>query len=100
MRRRIAILAALLAATALAGCEKKDKPALETRTVQRADFAPEEFGIGRPHTRSAACNREIDKLLDQIRVCINTRPAAECKTMQDKNNDRIGQIKNQRRCSR
>lgn len=100
MNRRLTILLFLLVATALSGCEKKEKPASETRTVQRADFAPEEFGIGRPHTKSAACNREIDKLLDEIRVCINSRSATECAPLQNRNNDRIGQLKNQRRCSR
>lgn len=92
--------AALLALISLSGCQQRSEPEAPAKTPHRTDFTPEEFGVGREHTKSDACNREIDGLLDQIRVCVNTRPEAECARLQDENNKRIRQIKNSRRCSR
>jgi hypothetical protein len=51
------------------------------------------------HTRNAACNREIDRLLDEIRMCFNTRPTGSCDGLQQANSAKTGRIKNSARCS-
>ena len=99
--RHIALLViALLALGGLGACEKMQEPEVVSKIAQRNDFSREEFGIGRKHTKNTSCNREIDQLLDQIRICINTRTTEECTALQDGNNGRIGQLKNQLRCGR
>ena len=99
--RRITLLViALLTLGGLSACEKKKEPEAISIIPPRNDFSREEFGIGRKHTKNAGCNREIDQLLDQIRICINTRTTEECASLQDGNNGRIGQLKNQLRCAR
>lgn len=80
----------------LLACEKPPEPDLKIE--RRTDFAPEEFGIGRPHTRNAACNREIDRLLDATRLCFNSRPEAECSRLQAKNSRAIARLKGTARC--
>jgi len=85
----------------LAACHKPAPEALPAvKTEHRADFTPDEFGIGRPHTRSVRCNREIDRLLEQIRQCINKNPGADCGTLQQTNNNRIARLENSLRCGR
>ena len=85
----------------LAACHKPAPEALPAvKTEHRADFTPDEFGIGRPHTRSARCNREIDRLLEQIRQCINKNPDADCGTLQQTNNNRIARLENSLHCRR
>jgi hypothetical protein len=81
------------------GCKQKPPPEQPSRTPPRTDFSPEDFGIGRKHTKSTACNREIDQLLDQARVCYGSRPMAECEALQRGNSDKIGRLKNSSRCS-
>jgi len=85
----------------LAACHKpapEEPPAVKTE--HRTDFTPEEFGIGRPHTRSARCNREIDRLLEQIRQCVNKNPGADCDMLQQTSNNRIARLENSLHCSR
>ena len=82
-----------------AGCKQKPPPDQPSRTPPRTDFSPEEFGIGRKHTKSAACNHEIDQLLEQVRRCYGSRPTAECEVLQRGNSDKIARLKNTSRCS-
>jgi hypothetical protein len=101
LNRPVALLVAtLLVLGGLSACEKKKKEPEVTKIPPRTDFSREEFGIGRKHTKNTACNQEIDRLLDQIRVCLNTRGQDACTAMQDDNNTRIGKLKNQLRCAR
>lgn len=94
-------IATVLLALNLAACHKPapDAPP-EVKTEHRTDFTPDEFGIGRLHTRSARCNREIDRLLEQIRQCINKNPGADCDTLQQTSNNRIARLENSLHCSR
>ena len=94
--------AALLAVivTSAAGCKQKPPPDAPSRTPPRTDFTPEDFGVGRAHTKNAACNREIDQMLEPVRLCYNTRPTAECDVLQRAQSDKIARLKNSRRCSR
>lgn len=99
MIRKILLPALLLAAVAAAGC--RDNPKEDTARIKpRMDFAPEEFGIGRAHTPSQTCNRQIDALLEEVRRCYNERGGAGCQALQQNRNQRIAQIKNSARCRR
>jgi len=90
-----------VAALLVGGCKPKPPPDAPSRTPPRTDFSPEDFGIGRKHTKSSACNREIDLLLDQARLCYSygSRPVTECEVLQRANSDKIGRLKNSSRCS-
>lgn len=100
MRSRLS-LAAAFALLALVSCRGPAPPDEATKkTVYRTDFTPEEFGVGRAHTQSAACNRDIDRLLDEIRACYNAAPGDDCTALQRANSDKIGHIKIARRCRR
>lgn len=96
--RLAATLAVLL--TGAAACKQKPPPDQPSRTPPRTDFSPEEFGVGRAHTKNAACNQEIDLMLNQARRCYNTRPAAECDAQQRVDAEKTARLKNSRRCSR
>jgi len=90
----------LMAVTLVVGsCKQKPPPEEPSRTPPRTDFSPEDFGIGRKHTKSHTCNREIDQLLEQLRVCYGSRPTAECEVLQRGNSDKIARLKNTSRCS-
>ncbi|MDH4133171.1 MAG: hypothetical protein OEV31_00135 [Gammaproteobacteria bacterium] len=88
--------AALLALLLAGGCSKKETPSQPT--VQRTDFSPEEFGMGRAHTRNAGCNREIDAIMDITRLCVNSGQGKACDPVREKNSERISRIKNSARC--
>lgn len=92
---KVACLAILAAAV---GCKQKPPPDDAVHIQPRTDFSREDFGIGRPHTRNAACNREIDRLLDETRLCFNRRPGEGCDRLQQANSDRITRLKNSDRC--
>lgn len=95
------LIAITLLALSLAACHKPPPEAPpEINTEHRSDFTPEEFGIGRPHTRNASCNREIDQLLEQIRECVNKNSTVNCDTQQQANNNRIARLENSLRCQR
>ena len=81
------------------GCKQKPPAEEPSRTPPRTDFSPEDFGIGRQHTKSKPCNREIDQLLEQVRLCYGTRPTPECEALLRGNSDKIGRLKNTSRCS-
>ena len=100
--RRAALLLAVvaLATVAIPACKKKPPEEIVSHTVQRRDFAPEEFGIGREHTPDRACNRDIDQILDETRRCFNNPPAGGCNRLQEANAARIGRLKNSERCAR
>jgi hypothetical protein len=83
---------------AVGGCKQKPPPDEPSRTPPRTDYSAEDFGIGRNHTKSAACNREIDQLLEQVRHCYGARPMAECEALQRGNSDKIARLKNTSRC--
>jgi len=89
----------IVAALIMGGCKQKPPADEPSRTPPRTDFTPEDFGIGRKHTKSTTCNREIDQLLEQVRLCYGTRPMAECEALQRASSDKIGKIKNTSRCS-
>lgn len=96
-------MAMLLAAGSLlllAGCSDSKPPAEDKLQIPKYKFDVEDFGIGRKHTPNSRCNLQIDKLLEEIRACYNTQPAEVCKPIQDKNNNRIGHLKNLARCRR
>jgi len=93
-------LLALLLLGALAGAGCRDKPPDPAPIQPRADFAPEEFGIGKPHTPDPACNRSIDALLDKVRRCYNSRGGDACQLLQAGHNRRIARLKNSVRCRR
>lgn len=97
---RFSLAVAVFLALVAGGC-KKAPPDESSRAQPRADFTPEEFGIGKAHTRDTACNREIDALLEPVRLCYNNRrPGAECSALQAANSDKIARIKNSLRCQR
>lgn len=90
----------VLGVISLAACKQKPPPDQPSRTPPRTDFTPEEFGIGRKHTPDAACNREIDQMLEQVRLCYNSRPMAECDRLRSVDSDKIARMKNSARCRR
>jgi hypothetical protein len=96
---QLAVALAVLLAGA-AGCKQKPPPDAPSRTPPRTDFTPAEFGVGRAHTKNAACNREIDQMLEEVRHCYNTRPAAECDVLQRADAEKTARLKNSRHCSR
>jgi hypothetical protein len=86
-------------ALALSACEKsRIESSAEVKTPYRTDFAPEEFGIGKLHTQSDDCNREIDELLEQIRTCYNGGSDTDCATLQRTHSAQIGKLKNSHKC--
>jgi len=89
----------IVVALLMGGCKQKPPPDEPSRTQPRTDYTPEEFGIGRNHTKSKICNREIDQLLDQARLCYVARPLPECEVLQRGISDKIGRLKNSNRCS-
>ncbi|KPK49421.1 MAG: hypothetical protein AMS22_13715 [Thiotrichales bacterium SG8_50] len=89
----------IVAALVVGSCKQKPPPDQPSRTPPRTDFTTAEFGIGRKHTKSKTCNREIDQLLDQARLCYTSRPITECEVLQRVNSDKIGRLKNSSRCS-
>jgi len=88
----------LALAVVISGCEKPAETPVKIE--RRRDFTPEEFGVGRPHTANAACNREIDRLLDATRLCFNSRPETECNRLQEANAQTIARLKGTARCRR
>lgn len=88
----------IMAALALGGCKDKPPANQHTPTPPRTDYTPEEFGVGRTHTKSRTCNREIDQLLEELRVCYGSRPQAECEALQHGHSEKIGRMKNSNRC--
>lgn len=95
---RLLVLAVL---AVLSACKQKPPPEEAiSHTVQRQDFSPEEFGIGRKHTPDRACNYEIDQLLDETRRCYNSHPSNGCERLQEANAAKIGRLKNSERCAR
>lgn len=89
----------IVAALIMASCKQKPPAEEPSRTPPRTDFSPEDFGIGRKHTKSNTCNHEIDQLLEQVRLCYGARPTSECEVLQRDNSDKIGRLKNTSRCS-
>jgi hypothetical protein len=100
MNRTLCIIAAGIALVLLA-CEKsRVETSPDAKTPYRTDFTPEEFGIGRPHTQDAECNRAIDGLLEQIRTCYNGGSDSDCAALQRTHSDRIGKLNNSHQCRR
>jgi hypothetical protein len=99
MRSRLSLML-LLVALVPGGCRDNPKPEDTARIRPRTDFTAGEFGIGKAHTPNAACNREIDALLEDVRRCYNTRGDAGCQSLLQNRNGRIAQLKNSVRCRR
>jgi len=97
---KLCLAAVVLATVSVPACKRKPPDEPVSHTVQRTDFAPEEFGIGRPHTRDRLCNRDIDQLLDETRRCYNNPPPGGCERLQEANAAKIGRLKNSERCAR
>lgn len=99
-RRRLAIvLLGVIAVTlTVAGCKPKPPTDAPLNIKPRTDFTPADFGIGQLHTQNRGCNREIDQLLNETRLCFNSHPNGGCDTLQQSNSDRIGRLKNSERC--
>lgn len=99
MIRLLAILG--VTAVLLGACDSKPPAAVNTATEQRTDYTPEEFGIGRRHTPDSACNRDIDALLDGIRLCYKSDGISDkCERLQQKNNAAIKRLRHSIRCVR
>jgi len=103
VHRSIRVLAALLLGAlaimaTITGCKPKPPADVPLNIKPRTDFTPADFGIGRPHTQNRVCNREIDRLLDQTRLCFNSHPDGGCDVLQQSNSDRIARLKNSERC--
>ncbi len=96
---KLNLLLLIVLTLAVGGCKQKPPPEAPSRTLPRTEYSPEEFGVGRQHTKSASCNREIDQLLDQARLCYSARPLAECEVLQRANTEKIARLKNSSRCS-
>jgi len=98
-RRDLGTMAMVVALLALLGACGKPKEEPPQPTKPRTDFAPEDFGIGKQHTPNAACNREIDALLDATRLCFNQGARPECDALQTRNSRDISRLKGMRRCA-
>ncbi len=98
LRRPTSLIPGLFLVVLLAAaCGKKEEvppPPIPTRS----DFSPEEFGMGRKHTRNAACNRDIDAILNETRLCVNSGKGTACDAVREKNSHRIARVKNSSRC--
>ncbi len=89
-----------IALALLYACGKPPEPEPYQKTEQRRDFMPDEFGIGRAHTKDSRCNRDIDALLNEVRACYNASSPRDCTAVQERNSDRIARLKNSARCMR
>jgi hypothetical protein len=97
MNIRLTLSTAVLLA-GLTGCS--DKPKDEPLQLPQYQFEEADFGVGRKHTPNAACNRQIDAWLREVVQCYNTHPKDQCAAMQEKTGERIGRLRNSRRCQR
>lgn len=84
-------------ASTLVACKKEPPP---EPPKLRYQYTPEDFGVGRAHTKNAACNKEIDRLIEEFRVCHNTPSATNCDALQADNSKEIMRIKNSVYCSK
>jgi hypothetical protein len=99
MKTLCSLFVIVLAAVTVTACKKPPPPEQPARIVPRNDFAPEEFGIGRAHTKNFACNREIDGYLEEIRRCYNTHNMEACEGLQRQRTDKINRLKNAAHCA-
>ncbi len=88
------MLTTLCTAAALGADAPKDG------TAAPLQYSEEDFGIGRKHTPNAWCNRQIDKLLEDTRQCVNTHAAGECDTRMKKNSQKMGGYIRSPRCAK
>lgn len=102
MRNCLTILCVAMAALVVVACKKSPPPDDgKAHIAPRTDYAPEEFGIGRHHTPDRNCNRDIDRLLDEVRLCYKSQGvSASCDKLQQRNSERITRLKNTVRCAR
>jgi hypothetical protein len=103
MRKLLLTGVAIALATGIVACKEKAAPAQSPpRAAPKSgwEYTPDDFSIGRKHTPNANCNRQIDRLLDEIRSCFNTHPSQECEATQRKNSEKIGQFRKSRRCAK
>jgi hypothetical protein len=98
MKTLYSLFVVVLAAVAVTACKKPPPPEAE-RIVPRNDFAPEEFGIGRAHTKNFACNREIDGYLEEIRKCYNAHNMEACEGLHRQRSEKINRLKNAAHCA-
>jgi len=98
MKNAISLIVTAAVVAGVVACNKKSDTEQPAKIQPRSDFAPEEFGIGRAHTRNFACNREIDIYLDEIRKCYNTHNTGACEDLQRNRTDKINRLKNSAHC--
>jgi len=85
----------------LTACDWKPEKEKDTRIIQRTDYSPDEFGMGRRHTPNRGCNRDIDALLNEIRLCLkNYGVSDKCDNVQKKASKKISHMKHTIRCAR
>ncbi len=94
---RIMVMTAVLV-SGMAACKKQPPPEAPAKIQPRMDFAPEEFGIGKAHTKNFACNREIDGYLEEIRKCYNAHAMEACEDLQRGRTEKINRLKNAAHC--
>lgn len=97
---RLAIIPFILAT--ITACDSKTEDSnKEELVVQRTDYTPEEFGMGRSHTQSKYCNKKIDALLNKIRLCYKKHGSSKtCDAVQKKSNKKIYKFRNSYRCKK
>lgn len=91
---------ALALAALITGCDRASVPDDAPTPKPRWEYTQEDFSIGKPHTKNARCNREIDALLEPIRACYNTHEQTGCTALQAENSKKIARLKNARRCQK
>jgi hypothetical protein len=103
MRKLLRTGVAIALAIGVVACKEKSTPTQPpppTPPKPGWEYTPEDFSIGHKHAPNADCNRQIDRLLDEIRNCFNTHPAPECEAIQGKNSEKIGQFIRSRHCAK
>lgn len=106
MMRALSVGAMLLVAVVAVGCRDKAADAPPTPTAPTTapkpgwEYTPEDFSVGRKSTANAWCNRQIDKLREEIRTCFNAHAPAECEALQQAGSKKIGSYIRSPRCAK
>ncbi len=95
MTKRLLTVLMLVAGWNLVSCKDQPPP-----PKPHYIYTQEDFGMGRAHTHNESCNREIDRLLNETRLCYNAPESTNCQALQDRNSQQIARLKNSQRCVR